>query len=160
MLIVVLFSACRDGGLNLAIRFNSWAMEQTLMWRKLVFHAESSGDFSSDWWCWLYCGFHQDGSHTQGDTVTLASNPAAEPTWLQADELGLCRTYPIESNKYNDLSWSPWKIAAQRCQPSVWTRKHPRRLIRSLTSPYGCYPRALERVRLTSSHSLFVILQG
>ena len=40
-----------------------------------------------------------------GDTVTLASNPAAEPLdgYKQMNPMVFAGLYPIESNKYNDL---------------------------------------------------------
>ena len=40
-----------------------------------------------------------------GDTVTLATNPAAEPLhgYKQMNPMVFAGLYPIESNKYNDL---------------------------------------------------------
>ena len=49
-----------------------------------------------------------------GDTVTLATNPAAEPLhgYKQMNPMVFAGLYPIESNKYNDLV-KPLKIATE-----------------------------------------------
>lgn len=50
-----------------------------------------------------------------GDTVTLATNPAAEPLhgYKQMNPMVFAGLYPIESNKYNDLREALVKIATE-----------------------------------------------
>ena len=82
-----------------------------------------------------------------GDTVTLATNPAAEPLhgYKQMNPMVFAGLYPIESNKYNDLREALEKLqlndASLRLNqkhlgPWIWFP-----LWISWTSPYGCYPR-------------------